>query len=129
MLKIITRPFKYIYSIIREKNKSRNRSAKWNNVRDNFIKSNPFCAACGTKEKLQVHHISPFYLHPELELDEKNLISLCMSKNECHLAIGHGGSFRYYNPRVTLHAKRFFIEKNKKVKESIIELCKIMREK
>ena len=51
-------------------------------------------------EDIQVHHRAPFHLHPELELDPKNLISLCMSKTECHLRIGHGDFFKAWNPDV-----------------------------
>jgi len=42
----------------------------------------------------------PFHLDPAKELDPTNLITLCMSKKECHLYIGHGGSFKQYNPNV-----------------------------
>jgi hypothetical protein len=58
-------------------------------------------------DKLQVHHVKPFHLLPELELDESNLISLCMGPNECHLFIGHGDSFRCYNPNVREDAEKF----------------------
>jgi 5-methylcytosine-specific restriction endonuclease McrA len=47
---------------------------------------------------VQVHHKKPFHLHPELELDPANLVTLCMtSSNECHLRIGHSGDFKAYN--------------------------------
>ena len=47
-----------------------------------------------------MHHIKPFHLYPQLELDPNNLITLCRSKYwrfDCHLAVGHGGSFRREN--------------------------------
>ena len=87
-------------SEIREKIKSFKRSSRWDEVRDDFIRKNPKCFCCGSSKKLQVHHITPFSNNPELELVESNLISLCMDKNECHLNIGHGGSFKFYNPNV-----------------------------
>lgn len=62
------------------------------------------CAGCGTRVHLQVHHIQPFHLHPELELDEKNLLVLCMDVPECHLRIGHGDNFKAWNPVVEAHA-------------------------
>lgn len=74
------------------------RSAKWRTVEKNFIEENPLCEACGSHKNLQVHHIKPFHLYPELELDTNNLITLCMDKLECHLRIGHGSSWRAYNP-------------------------------
>lgn len=55
---------------------------------------------CGGKDKLEVHHIKPFHLHPELELDPSNLIVLCESGGgglNCHLAIGHLGSYKSFN--------------------------------
>jgi hypothetical protein len=42
----------------------------------------------------------PFHLDPQLELDQTNLITLCMGTKECHLVIGHGGDFHHYNPNV-----------------------------
>lgn len=62
------------------------------------------CSACGTAEHIQVHHMRPFHLFPALELDESNLISLCMGSNLCHLLIGHGDSFKAWNPNVVLDA-------------------------
>jgi len=129
MIKKLIRPLHYVRSIIRERSKSKKRSSRWNSVRDSFIESYPTCAACGSKNRLQVHHIAPFHLYPELELDIKNLIVLCMDKNECHLEIGHGGSFKCYNPKVETHAKRFLMEKDEKVRKSIVEVCRTIRQK
>lgn len=80
---------------------SGNRSSEWNKVRKQFIKTHNVCAVCGIQKDLQVHHIQPFHLYPELELDTKNLITLCISKYwgfNCHLILGHAGNFRYENP-------------------------------
>jgi hypothetical protein len=44
--------------------------------------------------------MEPFHLHPELELDPGNLITLCMGTNECHLTIGHGGDWKSFNGTV-----------------------------
>ena len=76
------------------------RSSKWDNVRDNFVKKHPTCAACGGDDNLQVHHIEPFHLAPEKELDISNLIVLCEEATRCHLKIGHLGSWRKINPNV-----------------------------
>lgn len=80
------------------------RSNHWPTVRKHFIESNPVCAACGGKEKLEVHHVSPYHLHPELELDPNNLITLCESKQInnliCHLVYGHLGNYKNFNPNV-----------------------------
>lgn len=95
-----------LLSRIREKKKERKRSPDWSEVRDKFLSLNSKCASCGGEEKLQVHHIIPFHVNETLELDEKNLITLCMGKNECHLSIGHGDSWKCYNPHVKEDAKK-----------------------
>jgi 5-methylcytosine-specific restriction protein A len=76
------------------------RSPKWPKVEEDFRAAHPQCECCGTRQGLQVHHIKPFHLDPVLELDETNLITLCMSENECHLRVGHGDDFKAYNPNV-----------------------------
>jgi len=96
-----------LVSKIREKKKEKRRSSDWPEVRDKFLSLNPKCASCGGIEKLQVHHIVPFHVNETLELDEKNLITLCMGKDECHLSIGHGDSWRHYNPHVKEDAKKY----------------------
>jgi len=96
-----------LVSKIREKKKEKRRSSNWSEVRDKFLSLNPRCAACGGTEKLQVHHIVPFHVNETLELDEKNLITLCMGKDECHLSIGHGDLWRCYNPYVKEDAKKY----------------------
>jgi hypothetical protein len=71
-------------------------------VRKRFLKANKDCAACGSKVGLQVHHVQPFHLAPLLELAPENLVALCMAVGglECHERIGHGASFKAYNPNV-----------------------------
>ena len=77
------------------------RSSKWPALEKKFLKENPACAACGSLTDLNVHHMKPFHLHPELELEPTNLITLCMGKTtECHIKLGHGGDFKAYNPNV-----------------------------
>lgn len=100
MLGRVVRSIRYGYSLVREKKKETERSGHWGHVRDEHLRAHPVCEACGGDESLQVHHVMPFHLHPELELDEANLITLCMGPDECHLKLGHGGSFSAYNPHV-----------------------------
>jgi 5-methylcytosine-specific restriction endonuclease McrA len=77
------------------------RSSKWPALEKKFKQENPTCAACGSTLNLNVHHKKPFHLHPELELEPTNLITLCMDpKTECHIKLGHGDDFRAYNPNV-----------------------------
>ena len=76
------------------------RSPRWSTVRKKHLEANPVCAACGSTEKLEVHHIMPFHLDPELELEPTNLITLCESKKNgvtCHLLFGHLGNYKSFN--------------------------------
>lgn len=76
------------------------RSGHWPTVRKNHLVDHPVCEVCGGDSRLQVHHRVPFHLHPELELEPTNLITLCEAdKNgiNCHLAIGHLGSYKSFN--------------------------------
>jgi len=82
------------------------RSTHWETTRKNHLKLQPFCVACGKVQDLQVHHKQPFHLHPELELDQNNLITLCEEKSEqCHLKIGHLGDWKSFNPNVEKDAQ------------------------
>jgi len=107
MLRRIASGFAKARSIVREGGKSRNRSAHWNELRDEYLSLHPSCAACGGTFMLQVHHVVPFSIAAGLELDPTNLLTLCMGEFDCHLKLGHGGSFRYYNPHVREFASDF----------------------
>jgi len=79
------------------------RSPKWTGVRESHLKQHPTCAVCEGNENLNVHHIKPFHLHPELELEPTNLVTLCECEKHgvnCHLLIGHIGNFHNINPHV-----------------------------
>ena len=77
------------------------RSPHWPAVEHAHLKEQPTCAACGGDKNLNVHHKKPFHLYPELELEPTNLITLCMDGDkDCHIKLGHGGSFKAYNPNV-----------------------------
>jgi len=83
------------------------RSSKWAKVREQFLKENPACAVCGSTKKLEAHHIIPFHLCPERELDPTNLIPLCESKRygiNCHLLFGHLGCYTSFNETVVSDA-------------------------
>lgn len=82
---------------------SARRSSHWPTVRKQHLAMYPVCALCGGEEKVEVHHVRPFHLHPELELEPTNLISLCEANKggvNCHLAFGHLGNFKSFNPTV-----------------------------
>jgi len=102
----ITHTIRIIQANLRERSKSKERSPKWDACRDAYLKKHPVCEACGSKKRLQVHHRKPFHLFPELELEESNLVTLCMSYRDCHLEIGHGFRWPSFNPRLEEHLVR-----------------------
>jgi 5-methylcytosine-specific restriction protein A len=84
------------------------RSPKWAAVRKQFLQENPVCALCGGAALLEVHHKLPFHLHPELELEPSNLITLCESSKggvTCHLFFGHLGDYKSFNKNVDKDVK------------------------
>jgi len=88
------------------------RSPHWPAVRAAHLKVQPACAYCGGVVQLEVHHIQPFHLFPELELDSENLLTLCeasavLAGANCHLVIGHFGNWHRFNPAVVADAARY----------------------
>ena len=82
------------------------RSGRWPRVRAAHLAANPTCAVCGTRENLEVHHIQPFHLFPELELDPGNLLTLCESPtHNDHLLFGHLLNWSLWNPAVVRDAE------------------------
>jgi len=85
------------------------RSSAWPSVRESHLQLHPRCAACGGKDKLNVHHIVSFSVDPSLELESSNLITLCTNGPggiNCHLVVGHAGNFKCRNPSVVADAIR-----------------------
>ena len=62
------------------------RNGRWPEVRAAHVAKYPTCAACGGTDELNVHHVKPFWTHPQLELEPNNLITLCRSH---HYTVGH----------------------------------------
>lgn len=89
---------------------SAKRSSHWPAARAGYLRLYPSCAVCGGTEKVEVHHIRPFHLHPELELDPGNFISLCEARAfvNCHLFVGHLGNFKSFNTGVRELATQLF---------------------
>jgi hypothetical protein len=80
------------------------RSGQWPKVRAEYLEKHPACECCGTKKDLEVHHCLPFHEDESLELDEKNLITLC---RRCHLLVGHLDSWKSWNEHVRKDAALF----------------------
>lgn len=108
------------------------RSDKWPTVRKHHLKTQGWCMMCGSVNDLQTHHIQPFHLHPDLELDPSNLITLCETLGiECHLRHGHLGNWKNFNSDIVKQAtstgagnpSQFYVEQqnniNKVIKEGI----------
>lgn len=95
------RHIKLIHDIIRGK-PAKLRSKEWHHAEKEHLAKEPDCQWCGATTRLQVHHIRPFHLAPELELDPGNLITLCEEGGylNCHLIHGHLGSFQSFNLRI-----------------------------
>lgn len=62
------------------------RSPHWSTVRKEFLRKNPKCILTGTNKDLDVHHVKPFHLYPNLELEESNLRTI---SHPYHFLIGH----------------------------------------
>jgi 5-methylcytosine-specific restriction protein A len=73
------------------------RSPHWPAVQRAAVVAHPFCACCGGKMDLQVHHVQPFHVHAELELEPSNLIVLCRRD---HFFVGHLGDWKSWNSAV-----------------------------
>jgi hypothetical protein len=105
MIKLIT----HISDVVKGKaSLFRPRSSKWPALRKSFLESHPECAACGSKEDLEVHHVKSFHLNPDLELDPKNLITLCdkPGPDNHHMRVGHLNNWRLENPNVITDARK-----------------------
>jgi len=97
------------------------RSPRWQSVKNQHLKNNSTCVACGKTDRIQVHHIRPFHLFPELELDPSNLITLCEkfvddndnSNDNHHLHLGHDGDFHKNNKNVLDDVNRYRVDKAK----------------
>jgi len=79
------------------------RHPQWDRAAKAWAASNP-CAVTGEFEGIEVHHIRPFHLFPELEMDPENWISLT---RPWHLYLGHVGNWSNWNPSVREDAERF----------------------
>lgn len=80
---------------------SKGRSGKWPRVRRGHLARQPGCAVCESTEDCDAHHVYPYHVFPDMELDPQNLITLCRAH---HLFFGHLGEWAAFNPLVREHA-------------------------
>ena len=81
------------------------RSSHWPIVRAAHLRLNPKCAATGDTNDLEVHHVEPYHLRPDLELDPSNLITLTEKSKtlaglNMHFIAGHLCNWSDVNPSV-----------------------------
>jgi hypothetical protein len=82
------------------------RSPHWPTVEHEYREAHPVCAGCAaTGQIVNVHHMWPFHDcvradRADLELDERNLITLCREALEHHLLLGHLDAWPSYNEHV-----------------------------
>lgn len=86
------------------------RNPEWRKVRKKFIAKNPRCMVCDGVKKLEVHHVLPFHMFPDQELNESNLMTLCdgdpkLGIQSCHQLFGHLGRWTSFNPNAVEDAK------------------------
>lgn len=82
----------------------RARSPKWDAFRARFLKENNECAACGAVKELEVHHVVPYQVRPDMELDRENLITLC---RDDHFTFGHLKDWRSWNDKVRADCEKY----------------------
>ncbi len=116
------KPTKIDYGAIEAARFGISRSPLWPDVEKAHRKLQPTCVACAsgtnTSAGLQVHHIFPFHYcialgRPDLELDQRNLITLCEDEpgkpgQDHHLLVGHLDDFQSSNLAVVDDAQQSF---------------------
>ena len=63
----------------------------------------PRCQWCNSTHDLNVHHIEPQHLHPELRDVPSNLVTLC---RECHFTLGHKRNWTNSVPEIAILFKQ-----------------------
>lgn len=70
------------------------RAPTWTALRRKYLAANPVCIITGSKVDLDVHHVRPVSLFPELELVWDNLATV---RRDVHLLVGHCGNWSLWN--------------------------------
>jgi 5-methylcytosine-specific restriction endonuclease McrA len=93
------------------------RSGAWKRIRAYFLTKEPECQWCLKTYDLDVHHIVPYHINPELELKLTNLITLCRN---CHFEHGHMRNWSKYDIEIR--------KKCNKNQEKIYQQLKLKKE-
>jgi 5-methylcytosine-specific restriction protein A len=86
------------------------RAGGWSRERGLWLRDHGLCAVCGFDENLNVHHIIPYHVRKDLELDRGNFITLgerCPTGNH-HLLYGHLGDWKSWNANVVAMAAEMY---------------------
>jgi hypothetical protein len=100
------------------------RSGHWRTVEEEFRAEHPTCEACDGAIDLQIHHRMDFHTaillgRPDLELDPRNLITLCMGPElQHHLLLGHLDDYRSYNPAVANDVAAYATMSSERIRSS-----------
>ena len=75
----------------------------------------PRCAVCDSSRSLEVHHLQPFHLRPDLELEPLNLLTLCdgLWGLNCHFVFGHLRRWRAHNVFAETDAVKWYAKLNR----------------
>lgn len=88
--------FEYAAFVIRNPSYvTRNARKQWS-VRKALLahrKAHPVCEATGSTKRLEVHHLLPVSVRPDLADAASNLITL---ERKAHLVVGHAGNYKNY---------------------------------
>ncbi len=98
------------------------RSPDWPKAEEAHRQKEPTCVCCkpgmDSGAPVQVHHIFPFHYcialgRPDLELDDRNLITLCDKEEgkpseDHHLLVGHLNLFQSANLKIVLDVKKTY---------------------
>jgi hypothetical protein len=85
---------------------TRPRSPQWAGVRAAHLKKQKACQGCGQRDQLEVHHIIPYHIQPDRELDPANLMTLCQ---DCHLTWGHLRNWSSWNVMVEKDVSWYYL--------------------
>lgn len=87
-----------------DKCKASIRGSEWREARSNHLLVEAFCQCCGRNNNLEVHHVIPWHIKPELRYESSNLITLC---RECHFRFAHHSNWSDCNPSIREDCARF----------------------
>lgn len=77
------------------------RSHEWRYFRNMNIKDK--CEICGSKFFLELHHVFPFHIRPDLELDENNVVTVCRRH---HYEFCHFLNWKKFNIDIKNHIEK-----------------------